>query len=106
MTLSSRKRSQQQEKAAARRFGGTVNAASGALPVRKNDVRTPTESIELKTTKAKSFTLKYTDLVTAWMHAVRDSRTVLFGIQFENDSIGPKRWVVMTEDDYLAMRDG
>jgi hypothetical protein len=105
MTLSSKKRSQQQEDRAARKFGGTVNAASGALPIRKNDVRTDTESIELKTTKAKSFSLKHTDLLNAWMHAVRDGRILLFGIQFETESVGQKRWVIMSEDDYLEMRD-
>lgn len=73
---------------------------SGAGWVKKNDVRTPTESVECKTTKAASYSLKYADLQKAEKTALLDSRRMVFGIQFE----GRGSYVVLSMDDYLELR--
>jgi hypothetical protein len=99
------RRSRRQERRGAGIFGGTVNAGSGN-GARKNDVRTPTESIEFKSTKAASYSLKLADLGAAWVHALNDNRRMLFGIEFASRDRGivPTRYIVMTEDDYLELR--
>lgn len=102
------RRSRKQERDGAKRYGGTVNSQSGAGDIRKNDVRTPDESIEFKSTLAASYSLKRDDLATAWKYAIMDSRRMIFGIEFAERSnvIGaPRRYIVMPEDDYLAMRE-
>lgn len=105
------RRSRKQERDGAKRYGGTVNSQSGAGDIRKNDVRTETESIEFKGTTNESYRLSVGDLIKAWAHATLDDRMMIFGIEFyipANYSISrgsPARYVVMTEDDYLSMRD-
>lgn len=99
------RRSRKQERRGAKMFGGTVNAGSGN-GARKNDVRTPTESIEFKSTRAASYSIKLADLGASWIHAINDSRRMLFGIEFAARERGiiPTRYVVMTEADYLELR--
>ena len=100
-------KSEKQETRTAEVFRGTRNAASGSLWLRKNDVRTQTESIELKTTTKQSYSLKLADLEKAWKIAILDGRRMVFGIEF---SEARKRFVVLTEEDYLEItqeeRDG
>jgi hypothetical protein len=74
---------------------------SGAGWTWKNDVRTPTESWELKTTTRMQFALKAAELAKAWAHAVIDCRRMVFGIEFGNG----KRYVVLEHDDYTGLRD-
>lgn len=99
------RRSRRQEKRVALTFDGDVNPGSGNGLYRKNDVWTSTESIELKSTKAKSYSLKLAELGSAWIHAVADNRRMLFGIEFAGQPRGivPTRYIVMTEDDYLEL---
>jgi hypothetical protein len=105
------RRSRKQERDGAKRYGGTVNAQSGAGDIRKNDVRTGTESIEFKGTTRQGYRLTVADLIKAWSHATLDDRTMIFGIEFFPSALNtfspgsPTRYVVMTENDYLAMRD-
>lgn len=104
------RRSRKQERDGAKRYGGTVNSQSGAGDIRKNDVRTPTESIEFKSTLAASYSLKRDDLATAWQYAIVDSRSMIFGIEFANRfqrvvPAAPRRYIVMPEDDYLGMKE-
>ena len=87
------RRSKQQEKEGAERFGGTQNSNSGAGWVRKGDVRTPTELVEFKTTAAKSYQLKYADLDLETRQALLDDRIMVFGL------------VILAEDDYLELSD-
>ena len=91
---------QKQERSTARRLKGTVNSGSGNGWVRKNDVRTRTESWELKTTTKDSYTLKWKDLVAADLNAVMDNRRMVFGIEFSK--VG-KKYVILNEDDYLEI---
>lgn len=95
------RKSRKQERDGATRFGGTVNSQSGAGWVRKNDVTTPTESIEFKYTDKRSYSLKLEDLKTAWQHATSAGKRMVFAIEFGTGRTS-KRYVVLEEDDYLA----
>lgn len=92
------KRSQQQEKSTADRFGGRVTPGSGNGWMRKNDVRSDDVSFEMKYTDAKQFALKVADLTKAEEHAIRDGREMVFGISFSGE-----RFVLITEDYYATL---
>jgi hypothetical protein len=104
------KRSRKQEKDGARRFGGTVSSGSGNGEKFKSDVRTDAELIEFKRTDNQSYRLELAELDTAWRHAVADDRQMVFGIEY-GDAIHlfrrgtPSRYVVLAEDDYLALTE-
>lgn len=93
--------SQKQEKASAKRAGGTVNSGSGNGPWRKNDVRTPEESIECKTTTKKSYQLKLDDLLLAERNALLDGRRMRFELE-----MGGRIWVIKSYEDYLEETRG
>lgn len=93
---------EKQEKDTAAAYGGRVNSGSGNGWIRKNDVRTDTESIECKTTSAHQFTLKYLELWKAYKTAITDGRRMVFQIQFEKHRA---RYVVLHERDYLELRE-
>jgi hypothetical protein len=95
------RKSRKQERDGAKRFGGTVNSQSGAGWIRKGDVTTPTEIIEFKYTDKKSYSLKFVDLVEAWVNATAAGKRTIFGIEFKA-FVNQNRWVVMQEDDYHA----
>jgi len=93
------KASRRQEERAARVYGGTRNAASGAGDWRKNDVRTPTESWEMKTAN-RTYTLKADELERAHRNALLDGgRSMRFGIR-----LGGQDYVLMREEDYLELK--
>lgn len=84
--------------------GGEVNAGSGNGWVRKADVRSARSMgklLEAKWTSAKSFTIKLADLRTLEHHAVLESRTPVFCIEFQ-DRRGTRRYVVLREEDYFG----
>ena len=89
--------SQKQEKRLAKAYGGQVTPGSGNGWVHKNDVKTPTLSIEAKYTDAKSFSLKLADLIKAEKIALIDGRDVIFTISFSGDE-----FVIIREADYLV----
>lgn len=100
--------SQRQEREAAKRYGGKVNAGSGNSTGHKNDVRTPRDgtalSIEFKTTRAKSYSLKREDLLRAEREALLDGRSALFGVEFRIEAPYRRfRYVVISEDDFLDL---
>lgn len=92
---------QKQERETAARLGGQVTPGSGAGWAIKNDVRTPTESVECKTTAGVSYTLKYMDLWKAYKTALTDGRRMVFEVQFEKRG----KFVILTQDDYMELRD-
>lgn len=99
------KASRRQEKDTARSLGGQVNSGSGNGEKFKADVRTKDELLELKTTSAKSYSLKAADLQKLWQQALLDDRQPVFGVEFQNmPGHAPKDWVILPQDDYLAMR--
>lgn len=97
------RRSRKQERRGAEMFGGTMNAGSGNGS-RKGDVRTDDENIEFKTTIGKSYSLKHRDLEDAYRNALLIGRRALFGVEF-SDGRTSDRYIVLTEADYLAMKD-
>ena len=96
-----KKASLRQERATAKREGGTVNPGSGNGWKRKNDVRTPEESIECKTTTKKSYTLKLDELLLAERNALLDGRRMRFELE-----MGGRIWVIKAYEDYLAETRG
>lgn len=94
--------SQRQEKALARKLGGTVNSGSGNGWVRKADVRTENELFELKITDAKSYSLKDAELEKLTNQALVDGRIPIFMVQFKTTG---NEWIIMSKDDYLTMRE-
>jgi hypothetical protein len=93
------KKSQKQERQRAELLGGTVNAGSGNGWVRKNDVRSPQYSAELKVTSKKQYPLKEAELITAEKYALLDGREMLFGIQM----VGGRNWITMSEETFLTL---
>lgn len=76
------KRSQKQEKAAAKRMGGRVQPASGAGKA-KGDVRADWSArVECKLTRAKSFTLKLSELQKIEAEASPPEKPI-FEIEFQ-----------------------
>lgn len=101
MRSEGQRRSQKQERRVAKEHGGRVNPGSGNGDIHKNDVRTDTESWELKYTSKAQFPLKEADLNAAWVHSVIANKRMVFGIQFGNGD----NYVVLNEDDYIELRD-
>lgn len=96
------KDSQRQEKALARKLGGSVNSGSGNGWKRKGDVRTEEELFELKITDAKSYSLKDAELNKNYEQALVDGRIPVFMVEFKSTG---NSWVVLSKDDYLALRE-
>jgi hypothetical protein len=94
------KQSQKHEKRLAKAVNGSTNAASGAFWSRKGDVRSDDLLIEHKWTGKKSFSLKAEVLEKIVMEAIIDSRMPVLGISLNN-----KNYVLLTEDDFLEMRE-
>lgn len=96
------KRSKIQERRAASRYGGTQNSGSGNGWIRKADVRTDKELIELKTTSKSSYALKSSDLRKLWDQALLDGRDPVFEVEFAQDGV---TCVVLEKNDYMVMRE-
>jgi len=94
------KRSQRQERDWAKDLGGRTTPGSGNTWARKNDVRSPRWSVELKTTAKKQFTLRASELQEAERHALMDGREFAFGIEMAG-----RTWVVMEQNDWHRMRE-
>jgi translation elongation factor EF-Ts len=96
------KDSQKQEKALARKLGGSVNAGSGNQWIRKSDVRTEDVLVEAKITSAKSFSLKDDELIKNRNYAIVDGRMPIFLVEFKTTG---NSYVILTEDDFLDLRE-
>ena len=94
-------KSRKQEKRTAERYGGSVNAMSGAGWMRKADVRTEEFMIENKCRmdpEAKSYSIKKQDLRDLTKRARLEGRIPL--LQFD---LGTHNYVVLVEDDFLDL---
>ena len=100
MSTGSLKKSQKQEARLAKAYGGKVTPGSGNGWVHKNDVKTPTLSIEAKYTDAKSYSLKLADLLKAEKIALIDGRDTIFTISFSGEE-----FVVLREADYWELQN-
>lgn len=78
---SDKKKSQKQEKKLAKVLKGKLTLNSGAL-FQKNDVLTKNFSIEAKTTKYNSYSLKLKDIKLVEKYALRQKKFPLFVIDF------------------------
>jgi hypothetical protein len=96
------KDSQRQEKALARKLGGTVNSGSGNGWLRKSDVRTEQELFELKITSAKSYSLKDSELEKNYNQALIDGRIPVFMVEFKTTR---NTWVILSIEDYMTLRE-
>lgn len=95
------KKSVRQEKKSAKNYKGSRNAGSGSGWLRKNDVRAESFLIENKlTTATKSITLKEVDLRELRQRAILEDRVPI--LQFD---LSGRSYVVIVEDDFLAMID-
>ena len=99
MSIGSLKKSQKQEARLAKWYGGRVTPGSGNGWVHKNDVKTPSLSIEAKYTDAKSYSLKLADLIKAEKIALIDGRDSIFTISFSGEE-----FVILREADYRDQR--
>ena len=100
MKSEGQKQSQKHEKRLAKAVGGKTTAASGAFWSRKGDVRSNDLLIEHKWTGKKTKTIKADELEKITTEAMIDGRTPVFGISLNN-----KNYVILTEDDFLEMRE-
>lgn len=92
-----RRRSQKQEKSVAKKFGGRVTAASGALWSMKGDVRTNKFLIECKTTEKSYYTLTAKVWEKIALEALKDHmRTPLMSIDLEDT----ERYIVFNPKDF------
>lgn len=102
----SQKRSQKQEKRAARRMGGKVQPASGAGRA-KGDVRADWHArVECKFTRASSFTLRLAELEKIEREAAPPEKPI-FEIEFQGVSPN-KRYAVIPGwllDHFLSLED-
>lgn len=101
MKSEGQKQSQFHEKRIADKYGGQVNASSGAFWSRKGDVRTSSRGgflFEHKYTAKMSMSVKRADLDKIEKEAVLDSRMPVFAVH-----IGGKNYVILTEDDFDAL---
>lgn len=95
------KASRKQEDRSAKLYRGSRNAGSGSGWLRKNDVRSHKFLIENKlTNNAKSYSVKLQELTELTQRAVLEDRTAV--LQFD---IGGKHFVVLNEDDFIAMAE-
>jgi len=93
------KKSNRQERAAAKTYKGSRQPRSGAGWMRKNDVRSEDFLIECKLTEnLKTYTIKFSDLRELEYRALQEDRTPI--LQFD---LGGKQYVVLTQDDFLGM---
>lgn len=98
MKSEGQKRSQAQERRLEKAFDGQRAAASGAFWSRKGDVRGEKYLIEAKTTAAKSFSLKSSELKKIETEALLVGRVPVFCVEMSG-----RNYVVLLEDDFLEL---
>lgn len=99
MKSEGQKKSRWHEDRLARKAGGSRNAASGALWLRKGDVRTDDLIIEHKWTGKTQFTLKAQVLETVMDEALISGRTGVVGIHLNG-----RDYIVLSEEDFFDLR--
>jgi hypothetical protein len=99
MKSEGQRQSRKHEDRLAKKVNGQRTAASGAFWSRKGDVRSTDLLIEHKWTGKASFTVKAAVLEKIIKEAILDSRTPVLGFSLNNEN-----YVVLTEDDFLELR--
>lgn len=101
MKTEGQKQSQHHEKRLEKVMGGQRTAASGAFWSRKGDVRTEDLLIEHKYTSKKSISLTSAVLEKIRLEAIMDGRMPVLAFHLEG-----KDYVVIDENDFIALREG
>ena len=96
--VSTRQRSDKQEKRLAKQFGGRTTSNSGAR-FGENDVKTHEFDIEAKTTKSKQFIVKLEDL-KKMQRKTRVDKKPLFAINFEETG---DEFILISLSDFLEI---
>lgn len=96
----SRKISDRQEKQVAKRLGGRVHIASGALPMKKSDLSTSDFQIECKTTAAGSHSVKVDILAKVTLEASQRNRRPALSIRFEGEKDPNRDWILVRLCDF------
>jgi hypothetical protein len=100
MTTEAQKRGAAGEKRAARTYGGRRNPGSGNQGSKKNDIRTPTLSIEYKSTGRGQYAIKRWEIEQAIKNALLDGgRMGIFGIEFVSPKEKAIRIALLEEGD-------
>jgi hypothetical protein len=94
------------EEKTAELHGAKLTPGSGSRNHTKNDAANEKWSYEVKSTSAKGYRLEHETLVTADHNAALDGHTMALIVDFIRSrgsvpSYVPRRFVVMTEDDFL-----
>lgn len=101
-----RKKSKQQEQSIAKDIGGKVQKASGATDFAKGDVRGKGLRVEAKTTSAKSYSLKLSEITKIQAEALtQDFEAWAMQIQFQGQLGHAKKVAVIDWDTYVSMRE-
>jgi hypothetical protein len=105
MKTYSQRRSQTQERRAAKEVGGRVQVASGATPFAKGDVRLMGElRIECKTTSKKRFSLKLDDIRKIRLEALEQGmEDWVFQIEFQRQAGMGTRLAVLDKNWFESM---
>jgi len=99
MRSKGQKESKKHEDRLAKAIGGQRTAASGAFWSRKGDVRSKDLLIEHKWTGKATVTIKAAVLEKIVTEAILDSRMPVLGFSLNNEN-----YVMLTEDDFLELR--
>lgn len=101
--LTNRKRSKISEKDLARKLGGRVQVASGAMPVAslKGDVKTKHFLLDDKTTGAKSYSLRLEDFRKIRKQAFQANRRPAMRVNYE----GEIAVYVIEERDFIKLQE-
>lgn len=107
MKSQSQRRSQQQERSVAEDLNGRVQKASGATDFAKGDVRVVGEErVECKTTSAKSFSLKLSELEKIQGEALRGGAEAWsMQVEFQGQLGKHRKFAVIDWETYLQLRE-
>jgi hypothetical protein len=99
MRTEGQKQSKKQETRLAALMRGSTNAASGALWLRKGDVRTQEFVVEAKWTGKKQYTLQAKTLEDVITEATLSGRIGIVSV-----SLNGRDYVIIAEDDFEILR--
>lgn len=96
------KRSQIQEKRAAKDYSGSVTPGSGNGWIHKADVHSQYLLVECKTTTKKSYSIKEEDFMKLYYQAIIENKLPVFEIEFAESG---RTLIVLDKNDFLANID-
>jgi hypothetical protein len=86
-------------------YGARLTPASGS-GTSKGDAASGTELFEFKHTERQSFGLRFRDFSNHHLHALQAGLRAIMEVEYTDpNGLHPHYLLVMTRDDYVAMRD-